>query len=130
MKLDRSYRRLPACRAAMRLAQAIYDVTAYFPDIERSGMIATLRRTAASIPTILADSQYQQDPEEADRKIATAQDTLRELAAYLDVAERLRLTRRWRFSRSRRRARATAAHLQQMRRKSVQPPATYQLKAA
>ncbi len=104
----------------MRLVHAVYDITAHFPDNEKSGMILMLRRTSTRIPTILADSHYQQDPSESARRLATAEDTLRELYSYLDIAERLRLTRRWRFRRPRRRAQATAANLDQMRERILE----------
>ncbi len=104
----------------MRLVHAVYDITAHFPDNEKSGMISMLRRTSTRIPTILADSHYQQDPDESVRRLATAEDTLRELYSYLDIAERLRLARRWRFRRPRRRAQATAASLDQMRERILE----------
>ena len=112
--LDPSYRKLPVCRAAMRLARAIYDLTNHFPAEEKSGLTATLKRAATSIPTKFAESHTQTDPVESRKALASAEAILRDLAAYLDVAEKLRMTSRRRFRASRRHAHKVATNLTAM----------------
>ena len=102
--VDRSYRRAPVSRAATRLAQAVYDLVAYFPDDEKSGLTATLKRAVAGIPPKIADSFMKHDPAEAAETLEATISSLRELAGYLDVAQHLGMTSRWRFRRPRRRA--------------------------
>jgi four helix bundle protein len=104
MLVDRSYRRVPVGRAATQLAQAVYDLVACFPDDERSGLTATLKKTVASIPPKIADSYMKDDPAEAAKTLEATITSLRELAGYLDVAQHLRMTSRRRFRRPRRRA--------------------------
>jgi four helix bundle protein len=91
--VDRSYRRAPVARAASRLAQSVYDLVAYFPDDEKSGLTATLKRAVASIPPRIADSYMKDDPAEAAAALEATIVSLRELAGYLDVAQHLRMTR-------------------------------------
>ena len=88
----------------MRLASAVYALTRHFPDDEKSGLSATLKRSAAALPTRLAESHQAADPDGSARAIDGAQTALRELGAYLDVAQRLRMTSRWRFRAARRQA--------------------------
>ena len=95
----------------MKLTQSIYALTKHFPDDERTVLTGTLKRMATSIPTKVAESHDQDDPAEAISALVAAQTTLRDVAAYLDVAERLRLTARRRFWRPRRRARKVAEKL-------------------
>jgi four helix bundle protein len=102
--VDRSYRRAPVARAASRLAQSVYDLVAYFPDDEKSGLTATLKRAVASIPPRIADSYMKDDPAEAAAALEATIVSLRELAGYLDVAQHLRMTASRRFRRPRRRA--------------------------
>ena len=112
--LDPSYRKLPACRAAMRLVRAIYALTNHFPADEKSGLTATLKRAATSLPTKFAESHTQTDPVAYRKALTTAEATLRDLAAYLDVAEKLRMTSRRRFRAPRRRAHKVATNLAAM----------------
>lgn len=95
----------------MRLTRAIYHLTDHFPSEERSGLTATLRRAAASIPPKIADYHTLRDEADAHKSLAAALATLRELTAYLDVAERVRMTRRWHFRYPRRRAKRAAHDL-------------------
>ena len=112
--LDRSYLKLPAYRSAMRFAQAVYELTKHFPEDERSGLAMTLKRAAVTIPTKVAESRFQLERQESAGALLAAKETLRECAAYLDVAACLRMTARWRFRTPRRRARNTARCLELM----------------
>ena len=113
--IDRTYKKLPASRAAMRLVEAIYDVTRHFPDDEKSGLTMTLRRNVASIPTKLAACHAQTNSDDAVTTVCSIQETLCDCAAYLDVAQRLRMTARWRFRGPRRKAMKLSKRLDRMR---------------
>jgi four helix bundle protein len=102
--VDPTYRKVPVGRAAARLAQAVYDLVAYFPADEKSGLTATLKRAATSIPPKIAEGFMQDDPAEVEKTLEATISSLRELAGYLDVAQHLRMASRRRFRRSRRRA--------------------------
>jgi four helix bundle protein len=102
--VDRAYRKVPVGRAATRLAQTVYELVSHFPSDEKSGLTATLKKSAASIPPKIATSFMKTDPAEAAQSLEATITTLRELAAYLDVAEQLGMTARRRFRRARRRA--------------------------
>ena len=112
--LDRSYRKLPAGRVVMRLIEAIYRLTEDFPDDERPVLTATIKKTAALLPSQLATGHAQSDPVESADTLTTALVTLRELTTYLDVAEHLRMASRRRFRTCRRFARKLARHLLKM----------------
>jgi four helix bundle protein len=86
------------------LAQAVYDLVAHFPSDEKSGLTATLKRSAASLPPKIADSFMKEDPADAAETLEGTISTLRELSAYLDVAQHLRMAARRHFRRPRRRA--------------------------
>ena len=49
------YRDLIAWQKGLALAEAIYRVTADFPDAERYGLISQLRRAGVSIPSNIAE---------------------------------------------------------------------------
>ena len=102
--VDRTYRKVPVGRAATRLAQAVYDLVAHFPDNEKSGLTSTLKKSAASIPPKIAISFMKDDPDDAAEALEATIATLRELVAYLDVAENLGMTARRHFRRPRRKA--------------------------
>ena len=99
---NRSYRKLPACRIAMRLIQEIYTLAAAFPEDEKSGLTATIKRSATSINAQLAVVASRWGSPESTTTLDAADIALQELLAYLDVADRLRLTASWRFRHSRR----------------------------
>lgn len=111
LMLDPAYKKLPACRAIMQLIRAIYALTKHFPADEKSGLTAMLKRTATSLAPKFAESHCQTDPAESCNALAAAQATLRDLCAYMDVAENLRMTSRRRFRRPRRLAQKVARNL-------------------
>ena len=98
----------------MRLIRAVYHLTQHFPDEEKPGLCATLQRTVASIPTKVAEIHRHRGSDQSAAALSAAHATLRECSAYLDVAERLRMTSRWRFIRPQRRIRKVADRLAQL----------------
>jgi four helix bundle protein len=102
--VDPAYRKVPVGRAATRLAQAVYELVSHFPADEKSGLTATLKKSAASIPPKIVASFMKEDPDEAVAGLEATINALRELAAYLDLAQTLGMTTRRRFRRPRHRA--------------------------
>lgn len=51
----KSYQDLEVWQKAMIFAKAIYQITMDFPDEERFGLVAQMRRAAVSIPSNLAE---------------------------------------------------------------------------
>ncbi|MCW1777234.1 four helix bundle protein [Pantoea ananatis] len=47
---QRPHERLDVWRDTMTLVQSIYRITEHFPDSERFGLIAQMRRAAVSVP--------------------------------------------------------------------------------
>jgi four helix bundle protein len=52
----KSYRDLIAWQRAMDLVEAVYAITASWPDAERFGLISQVRRAAVSIPSNIAEA--------------------------------------------------------------------------
>lgn len=105
----RSYRRLPAGRASMRLIRTIYRLTSHFPSDEKSGLTATLRKSATGLLPRIAGGGAR-DAE----AVAGVQSALHELNVYLDVAESLRMASRWRLRKSRRAVRTLSHRLERL----------------
>ena len=84
-----SYQQLILWRRSMDLVAGIYRVSRRFPSDERSGLTATLRRTATVVPGKIADGHGRSDFNEAMSAFAAAQGALRELLTHLIVARRL-----------------------------------------
>jgi four helix bundle protein len=53
----KSYRELDAWKLAMTMADTTYDLTEQFPDRERYGLTAQLRKSAVSVPSNIAEGQ-------------------------------------------------------------------------
>ena len=83
------YERYVAWRRAMTLVARVYRLTRCFPAEERPGLSATMRRTATTVPAMIADAQGRIDPREAVKAYSSAQAALRELVTHLLVARRL-----------------------------------------
>jgi len=114
MLIDRSYRKHPMGRAAMRLAQSVFELIQLFPDSEKSGMASMLKRTATSIPPKIACTFMQDEPADAAKALESVIVSLRELVGYLDVAQQLRMTNRRHFRRARRRANTLYARVREV----------------
>ena len=86
----RSYEDLIAWQKAMEFAEAIYEATAQFPDSEKFGLVAQLRRAAVSIPSNLAEGQGRSSTGEFKQFIGHARGSLYEVQTQLRIAARLR----------------------------------------
>jgi four helix bundle protein len=89
-----SYRDLVAWQKAMNLVEKVYSITAFFPDTERFGLVAQLRRAAVSIPSALAEGRARGSTREFSRYVSIARGSLAEVETQLVIAERLGLVDR------------------------------------
>ena len=95
----RSFEKLPVWRRSVDLVVAVYRVSNLFPAEEKSGMTATLRRSAAAIPAKIADGHGRPEPADVRKSLTDVLGSLRELRTHILVAERLHFVRRMRTSR-------------------------------
>ena len=84
-----SYRDLVAWQKAMDLVEKVYSITASFPDTERFGLVAQLRRASVSIPSVLAEGHARGSTREFSRYVSIARGSLAEVETQLVIAERL-----------------------------------------
>jgi len=85
------YEKLPAWRANMALVRLAYKLAAVYPADEKSGLSATLRRTATNLPMKLASAwalQHQNKPG-ADKDLDQARKTIAELETLAVVSYEL-----------------------------------------
>jgi len=95
------YEREPTFQRAMKLVAMMYAVTQDFPQEEKSGLAAAIRRLAAAIPAKLADAHGQVAPDAAIKAFEAAQAMLRELQTTLQIAAMLGIVSRFRLGRLR-----------------------------
>ena len=86
---QKRFEKLMAWRRAMAFTEAVYRLTRRFPDHEKSGLTATLRRTSAVIPARIADGHGRGNPAEFSKAIDVALGSLREIQTHLTLARRL-----------------------------------------
>ena len=87
------YENLRAWRTGMRIARRTYRLTAGFPENERSGLTATIRKCAVSMPAELADAAGSGDPNTYAAALDKVSSAARELRTYIVLARRLRYLR-------------------------------------
>ena len=75
----------------MELVVAIYRVSADFPDHERFGLTAQMRRSAVSIPSNIAEGAARRSSAELLRFLSIARGSLAELDTQIQIAIRLRM---------------------------------------
>src|SRR4029077_2518728 len=83
----RSHRDLEAWQVAMNLVDRIYSLTERFPDKERFGLQAQLRRGAVSVPSNIAEGQAR-PIRAALNHLSIAVGSLAEIDTQIDLARR------------------------------------------
>lgn len=86
---QRPHERLDVWRDAMALVEAIYRASADFPEQERFGLTAQLRRAAVSIPSNIAEGAARRSRPEYLRFLSIARGSLSEVDTQLQIAQRL-----------------------------------------
>ena len=75
---------------AMELVEMVYGFSGSFPDDERFGLTAQIRRAAVSIPSNIAESAARRSRPEFRRFLSMARGSLSELDTQCQIAERLK----------------------------------------
>ncbi|RFF45533.1 four helix bundle protein [Xanthomonas campestris] len=86
---ERPHERLTVWRDAMSLVEAIYRLSHDFPDSERFGLTAQMRRAAISVPSNIAEGAARRSTAEYLRYLSMARGSLAELDTQLQIATRL-----------------------------------------
>ena len=87
----RPHERLDVWQDAMSLVEAVYRLTAQFPDSERFGLVSQMRRAAVSIPSNIAEGAARRSTSEYLRFLSIARGSLAELDTQIQIASRLAL---------------------------------------
>ena len=88
--MARMHHDLRAWRDAMALVNSIYQLTSKFPDAERFGLVAQMRRAAISVPSSIAEGAARGSRKEFTRFLYIARGSLSELDTQLRFAENLK----------------------------------------
>jgi four helix bundle protein len=89
---ERPRQRLDVWRDAMDLVVMVYSRSATFPEEERFGLTAQVRRAAVSVPSNIAEGAARKSTVELARFCAIARGSLSELDTQLQIATRLGYT--------------------------------------
>ena len=81
-----SYRDLLIWQKGLKLARALYEVTRLFPEDERFGLTAQIRRAAVSVPSNIAEGQARQGKKEFVRFLYITKGSLAELDTQCTLA--------------------------------------------
>ena len=87
--MPRNFEQLDAFQRAVDLSVAVYEATARFPDEERYGLKAQLRRASISVVSNIAEGQGRLTDGEWRLFLSHARGSLYEVQAQLLVAKRL-----------------------------------------
>ena len=85
----RPHERLDVWQDAMTLVEAIYRLTATFPDNERFGLVTQMRRACISIPSNIAEGAARRSTLDYVRFLSIARGSLAELDTQIQIATRL-----------------------------------------
>ncbi|KGU58144.1 S23 ribosomal [Xanthomonas phaseoli pv. phaseoli] len=85
----RPHERLEAWRDSMELVEMIYRFTDVFPEQERYGLTAQLRRAAVSVPSNNAEGAARRSTSDYARFLSIARGSLSELDTQIQIAVRL-----------------------------------------
>ncbi len=85
----KTYRELDTWKLAMTLVETTYTLTGLFPDAERYGLIAQMRRCAVSIPSNIAEGQARGMVRVGLHFVRVAIGSSAELSTQVEVARRL-----------------------------------------
>jgi four helix bundle protein len=84
----KSYRALTVWRSGIELTEEVYRLTTGFPESERYGLVAQLRRASVCVPSNIAEGDERGTREYA-HFIGVARDSLAEIDTQFEIAVRL-----------------------------------------
>jgi len=84
-----SYRDLIVWRKAIELAKGLYGLTRSFPEDERFGLIAQIRRAAVSVPSNIAEGQARRTSKDFIQFLYISKGSLAELDTQLTLSQEL-----------------------------------------
>jgi four helix bundle protein len=85
----RPHRELLVWRDSMELVESTYSISSSFPESERFGLTAQLRRAAISVPSNIAEGAARRSTLEYARFLSIARGSLSELDTQFEIALRL-----------------------------------------
>jgi four helix bundle protein len=85
----RPHEGLEVWRDAMDLVVTVYRFSSVFPDSERFGLTAQIRRSAVSVPANIAEGAARRSRAEYLRFLSISRGSLSELDTHAQIAERL-----------------------------------------
>ena len=84
-----SYKDLIVWQKGIALVRKVYEITRTFPDDEKFGLTAQLRRAAVSIPSNIAEGQARHTTREFIRFVSNAEGSTAEVETQLIIATEL-----------------------------------------
>lgn len=84
-----TYRDLKSWQAAMDLVVAVYRATDSFPDVERYGLTAQVRRASVSVASNIAEGKGRASDKDLVHFLSTARGSLFEVETQVMLAKRL-----------------------------------------
>src|SRR5262245_40496824 len=87
--MDKPHKKLDVWRLLMELARKLYRLTAPYPQEERYGLAAQMRRAAVGVPSNLAEGAARASRKEFRQFLSIARGSLSELDTQLDLSEEL-----------------------------------------
>ena len=86
----KSYKELDVWQKAVNLAIEVYQATHHFPDAERFGLTAQIRRAATSVPANIAEGWGRGSTKEYIQFLLIARGSLMELETHMIITQKLR----------------------------------------
>ena len=87
--MDKPHKKLDVWKLSMDLSQAIYRLTAGYPNEEKFGLVSQMRRAAVSIPSNIAEGAARSSNNEFRHFLSIARSSLSELDTQLDLSQQL-----------------------------------------
>ncbi|MAT72176.1 MAG: four helix bundle protein [Planctomycetaceae bacterium] len=95
----RSHRDLKVWQLGMEIAEETYALTHSYPDDERFGLVAQVRRAAVSVPANIAEGNGRESTKEYLRFLSIAVGSLAEVETFLELSHRLQMADESRLNR-------------------------------
>jgi four helix bundle protein len=84
--MEKPHKKLDVWKASMELAKKIYKITIIFPEEEKFGLVAQMRRAAISIPCNIAEGAARKGKAQFKNFLSIAQGSISELDTQLELA--------------------------------------------